>query len=391
MARVIFHVDINAFFATAEEILNPEYKDKPVVVAHNSRKSVVTTANYLARSFGIKSAMPLQTAKGLCKDLVVAEMHFDFYEQLSQQFIDYLKGYTEWVEQASIDEAYIDVSEIIEQYEKPLDLAVQIRDEIEEFLELPVSIGIGPNKFLAKMASDMQKPKGITVLRIREVQAKLWPLDISEMHGIGKVSTQKLRQININTIRDLAVSDEKSLTSILGVNALVMIQRANGYDIKPIVNTNTIKSVSQSRTLSDPTADYQEIKNLIAFLSKEIEVKLKDEHVLAKGLSLSIREYGDKANVKSFRFENPSQLYQAVFEGAMSLYDQFDTNELIDYVALNCFDLIDEDESIYQFDLFTKTKHDSVEDIIEELNQIFDKDLFVKGSKLLSKGESNEN
>ncbi|WZU00053.1 DNA polymerase IV [Erysipelothrix sp. D19-032] len=165
MANVIFHIDINAFFASAHVITDPSLIGKPVVVCSNHRGSVITTASYEARQFGIQSAMPLSHAKRLCQDLVVVEIDFDLYNDLSRRFMDIIRSYSTKLQQASIDECYVDVTDVIRNYPKPLDLAVEIQQRVLKELKLPISIGVAPNKFLAKMASDM---RNLTVLLCRE-------------------------------------------------------------------------------------------------------------------------------------------------------------------------------------------------------------------------------
>ena len=183
MARVYFHIDMNAFFVNAEILLDPSLKGKPVAVSGTTRRSVVSTASYEARAFGVHSAQPIQEAIKLCPDLVIVSGHYQYYRELSEQFMNIVKRYTSEIEQASIDECYADVTDTIMKLQRPLDLAVRIQKEILTELGLPCSIGVGPNMFLAKMASDMKKPMGITVLRIRDVKDKMWPLPIWDMRG----------------------------------------------------------------------------------------------------------------------------------------------------------------------------------------------------------------
>ena len=186
--RVIFHIDLNAFYASAEVLKNSALEGQPAAVAGLHRRSVVSTANYEARKCGVHSAMPLLMALEKCPQLVVVQGDFSWYEELSNRFFTYLRKFTPCIEPASIDECYMDVTDIIGNYKRPLDLAWIIQKRVYEDLRLPCSIGVGPNKFLAKMASDMRKPMGITVLRKQEVPSKLWPLPITDMWGIGKKS-----------------------------------------------------------------------------------------------------------------------------------------------------------------------------------------------------------
>lgn len=203
-ARVIFHIDLNSFFASAEILKNSALAGQPVVVAGLNRRSVVSTASYEARSYGVHSAMPLHMAMEKCPELVVVQGDYSWYEELSERFFKYLRKFSPFIEPASIDECYMDVTEAIKAYKRPLDLAWIIQKNVMDDLRLPCSIGVAPNKFLAKMASDMRKPMGITVLRKQEVPRKLWPLPISDMWGIGKKSVPLLIENGIETIGDLA-------------------------------------------------------------------------------------------------------------------------------------------------------------------------------------------
>ncbi len=231
MSRVYFHVDLNAFFANAEVLLDPSLKGKPLAISGNTRRSVVSTASYEARKYGVHSAMPIQQAVKLCPDLVIVHGHYAYYQDLSNQFMHIIRSYTDLVEQASIDECYMDVTDIIFRYQRPLDLAWEIQKKILHETGLQCSIGVGPNMFLAKMASDMKKPMGITVLRIRDVPDKMWPLPISEMRGIGKKTLPLMNELNINTIQHLAqYPNHLDLKPIFGKHTEDIIARANGYD-----------------------------------------------------------------------------------------------------------------------------------------------------------------
>ena len=185
--QIIFHIDLNAFFASAEISVHPELKGKPVVICRQSRRSIITTASYEARKFKIHSAMPLFQAKELCSDLIIVEPHFDLYKSLSQKFFDIIAQYSSYLEVASIDECYVDMTQYICKHKvDPFQLAKQIQNKVYEELSLQCSVGIAPNKFLAKMASDMKKPMGITIITNKNFKEKIWPLPIEDMLGVGK-------------------------------------------------------------------------------------------------------------------------------------------------------------------------------------------------------------
>ena len=243
--RVIFHVDINAYYASAELLKNSALQGQPVAVAGLTRRSVVSTASYEARAYGVHSAMPLHEAMRLCPDLVVVAGDYKWYEELSGRFFAFLRRFTPYVEPASIDEGYMDVTEVIARYERPLDLAWQIQQGLLDELRLPVSIGVGPNKFLAKMASDMRKPLGITILRKQEVRKKLWPLPIESMFGIGKKTVPILKREGIETIGDVAdPANESLILRLLGRHSITTIQHARGNGSNQLSCTSSVQSIS---------------------------------------------------------------------------------------------------------------------------------------------------
>ena len=170
MKRIILHIDMNAYFASVAQIADPRLKGKPVAVGGKSSRSIITTASYEARRYGVKSAMPVFMAKELCPDLIIVNSDFSLYEKYTRLFVEIIKRYSIKIEMASIDECYVDMSEELINNPEPMKVVEDIQDKIFNELGLPCSIGVAPNKFLAKMASDMKKPLGITVLRKRDVE-----------------------------------------------------------------------------------------------------------------------------------------------------------------------------------------------------------------------------
>lgn len=389
MAQVIFHIDINAFYASAHLITDSSLYGKPVVVCSNQRGSVVTTASYEARSFGVNSAMPLAHAKRLCPNLEVIEVDFELYQELSVKFMNIIRSYSAVMQPASIDECYVDMTEVIKKYEKPLDLAVEIQKNIWEALRLPISIGVAPNKFLAKMASDMQKPRGITVLRIREVSQKLWPLSIESMYGIGKKTVPKLKQMGIETIGDLARFNPDHLKSILGVNAQNFVQKANGYDHSVIDTDVTMKSIGQSKTFKDAMTDLDEIRNAILNELVEVMRRMERQDVVGKTVSFSIRLDDYKTATRSFTFDEYTRDQNLVFERLMSLYDEFEGEGDVSFISVTMTNLLPKDEIIEQLNIFDDLDEITVNDIIQRLNKELNQDLF-KTTRSVLKEKSHE-
>lgn len=387
MARVIFHIDINAFFASAHLITDDAYLNKPLVVCRNTRSAVVTTASYEARSYGINSAMPLSHAKNLCSDLEVVEPDFELYSNLSERFINIIRGFSPKVQQASIDECYVDVTEEIRKYKKPLDMAVAIQRQVEKELKLPISIGVAPNKFLAKTASDMLKPRGITVLRIRDVQEKLWPMPIDQMHGIGKKTVVKLLDQGIHTIQDLAEREPESLRSVLGMSAESFVDKANGIDLSPMDYDTSRKSLGQSKTFPKTLYDLDEIRHAIRKEIDEVERRLKSHRIVGRTIQFSIRLEDFKSAVRSITLDHYVDSADAIFERVMVLYDEFDGQGGVDFVSVTLSNLIERDEMIEQINIFEGMEEPSVLQILERLNQSMDGAVFMTPRQLLNKKE----
>ncbi len=385
MSRVYFHIDLNAFFASCEELLDPSLKGKPLVVGGKSRRSVISTANYEARKYGIHSAMPMQQAEKLCKDLVIVNGHYAFYSDMSHQFMQIIHSYTDLVEKASIDECYADMTDVICRYPKPLDVAFEIQRRVLEETGLRCSIGIGPNMFLAKMASDMKKPMGITVLRIRDVPEKMWPLPIKEMQGIGKRTVPLMEDLNIHTIKDLATyQDLNALKPVLGKNIESMIKRANGYDDRTLMTDYDSKSMGISETLLEDVTDYDELRGLIRTLCRRLSKRLKEAHKAGYHVSMRICYYDFRNANKSKKLSAPIWTSDDLFVQAMILFDSsYEEEEAVRLIGVSVSDFAGEDFLAKQVSLFDAPEEESTSEILHDLNHQLGTQAFVRASSLL--------
>lgn len=382
MGKVIFHIDLNAFFANAELLKNPSLKGKPVAVSGNTRRSVVSTCSYEARAFGVHSAMPITEAKSLCKDLIIVEGHHEYYEELSGKFMSIIRSYTNIIEQASIDECYADMTLPISKYKYPLDLAWEIQKRLLKELGLPCSIGVAPNKFLAKMASDMKKPLGITVLRIAEVPQKLWPLPIKDMRGIG-VKTQKvMKDMNIRTIGELAhYPDIDALKRVFGKNTDRILQLCNGRDDSELVCEWDAKSLSQSTTFLEDISDYDEIKGGFNYLARKLAMRLYEDDKMGRNLSITIKYHDFKTMNRSIKLEQPIYRQDDLLENALRLFDANWNEEPIRLLGIGVGNLGSIREYNKQLNLFgSDDPIDKTLDVIASLNE----QLSVPGLKLAS-------
>lgn len=384
MAKVILHIDLNAFFASAMQIKYPHLIGKPLAVCSNARGSVVTTASYEARAYGVKSAMPLAIAKQKCPDLEVVGTDFEWFNNLSLQFVNLLKTYTPLVEKASIDECYLDVTQKIKTYKKPLNLVVEIQQDIKESLGLQCSIGLAPNKFLAKMASDMKKPNGITILRKREIQLKLWPLPVGSMVYVGQKMTAKLKKAEIHTIGDLANSNLQDLIPLLGNQAYIVHQRAWGEDQDPVVVEHDVKSISASQSLYDPIMEYDEVSLLIKTLVDDIAAKCKKNQISGKTLTLSLKLEDGTILTKSKRNDEGYSIATELYQVGMLLFDLVDQQEPIKFISISLMNLEQQEyDAIYN--LFSMNSINDVDDIIKTTNNLLGKNVLIKANELKGK------
>lgn len=293
MQRVIFLVDMNAFFISCERTRHPEIIGKPAAVAGDpkNRSGIILTANYEARKFGVKTTMVLHEALKLCPNLMLIPPDHAFYEKMSKEVMSIFSMFTPVIEQNSIDEAWLDMTGCEGIFGKPEKSAENIQQYIKNELGLWCSIGISENKFLSKMASDMKKPLGITELWIKDIKQKLWPLPVQSMYGVGRQTAQKLRGIGIETIGDLAQSGSDNLIKKLGKAGSEIIQLANGIDYSPVTPhlEDDMKSIGRSTTLSKDISDINEAKFILMQLSDEIGMSARKHEKKGRTVQITIK------------------------------------------------------------------------------------------------------
>lgn len=381
-ARVIFHIDMNSFYASVEAAHNPKLKGKPLAVAGNpeERKGIIVTSSYEARAKGVKTTMPIWQARKLCPNLIVVRPNMERYRQASSEIFAYLSEITDMLEPLSIDEAYLDVTHL---NENPLELAKHIQVTILKRFNLPCSIGIGPNKFLAKTASDMKKPLGITVLRIREVKEKLWPLEVGEMYGVGKKTAEKLNSVDIKTIGDLARADDYNLRQLLGINGERLKNRANGRDLSEVdpESAHEFQSIGNSRTLKEDTDDETIIYNLLEKLSELVEARLIRRKVMGQIIQLTIRYADHETVTRSRNIKYYTDSKKEIFMHITDLFNQNWTKKPLRLLGVTVQELLAKEEIQHQLNLFTyeeEIKRSKLDETIHHLTRKFGETAFKK-------------
>ncbi|MGE5187410.1 MAG: DNA polymerase IV [Betaproteobacteria bacterium] len=301
--RVIFHLDMDHFYTAVEERENQALKGKPVVVGADPKagkgRGVVSTSNYEARAAGLRSGMPISQAFRLCPNAVYLPPNFARYIKVSGEIMVIARKYADKFEQWGIDEAFLDVTEKVKDWAEAEALARQIKKEIQDTEHLTASIGVGPNKLVAKIASDFQKPDGLTMVKEEEAEKFLEPLPVRKLLWVGKKTEAKLKALGINTIGDLARYDPSALSSFFGVMGVQMHLMAKGLDRSEVEERMGIKSVSHETTFEEDTADPVAILQALDTLCEEVQREVAHQKLLFKTVSVKIRYQGFETHTKS--------------------------------------------------------------------------------------------
>ncbi len=320
--RVVMLADFDYFFAQCEELRNPTLKGKPVVVGVYSGRTedsgAVSTANYVAREYGVKSGIPLYLAKKRLEgtEAVFLPVDDEFYEQISNTMMSALRGYADSFEQTSIDEAYLDVTRKVNgSFEAARTLAEQMKREVKNAVGIAFSVGVGPNKLVAKIAADSQKPDGLTVVQPEEVQSFLSPLPVERLLGVGRKTAAKLGDFGIKTIGDLARYDVQRLVEAFGKKLGVYFHNAaNGVDKDPVQETGAAESISRISTLKENTRDLTVVLEKTDQLIEDIHRELVQRNV-------SFKQVGILAIMTDLRVRSRSKTLDAATRDAETLRD----------------------------------------------------------------------
>lgn len=368
--QIIFHIDLNAFFASAEIANDPTLENKPIAISRNEKRSIVTTASYEARKYGIHSAMPLYLAKEKCPSLIVIEPHFSLYKTLSRQFFEIIGQYSTQLEVASIDECYVDMTDYIRKENiSPKLLALKMQQHVYEDLHLKCSIGIAPNKFLAKMGSDLKKPMGITMITTQNFKEMIWDLPIDDMFGIGKKTAPKLKELGIYTIGDLAKRKNYDIVKpIFGKNAFIYYQKANGKDYSKInTNHNQLKSIGNSTTFQEDSSDIDFLKSKFKELSKEVSDRAKRRNMVSNSISITLKFSREKSISRQTVYDYYFNDFETIYSMALLLFEKNYHGEPLRLVGVGLNNVIEKNKINEQLSLFNDINARSNEDEIDKI------------------------
>ena len=376
MQRVVFLVDMNAFFISCEMTRNDSLVGVPAAVAGDPkrRSGIILAANYEARSYGVKTTMVLHQALKLCPKLILVPPDHHFYQQKSEEVMALLSNYTPVLEQNSIDEAWLDMTGTEGLFGTPLKAAKRIMDEIKDRLGLPCSIGIAENKFLSKMAAEMEKPLGITELWKNDIPVKLWPLPVKEMYGVGAKTAEKLNRMGIRTVGDLAKSNANLIVRTFGKGGSEIHLRANGRDDSPVLarEDDDMKSIGRSTTLPEDISDVEKAKLVLMELADDIGMTARRHDKKGRTVHITIKYSDFRVVTKQATIPatcTTREIYQAGCILLEQNWSQFHPVRLIG-ISLSGFN---EDGCLIQPSLFDQAESNPAKDKSRQIDEVMDK------------------
>ncbi|MFA6755156.1 MAG: DNA polymerase IV [Bacilli bacterium] len=396
MSKIILHIDLNQFFVRCEEIKNPSLIGKAVIIGGEGRCGIVSTCSYKAREYGIHSGMPTFQAKMLCKNVIILPVDYKFYGLLSKEFINYIKQYSKNIEQMSIDECFVDLTET---YKKNKitninKFLTDLQQGLFKKTQLKCSIGVAPTKFLAKMGSDIKKPMGITIIRKRDIPNIIFPLKISSFFGIGKKTYPRLEEIGINTIGDLynaILSNNNDVKDIIGnfSDSIKDELDGNSNDIVESQRSDP-KSIGVSRTFDHDTQNTVEIKDYLLFLAKGVIESMILEDKMCQTITIIYKnaEYiDDRFSSKSYSksFKNPTNNKDTILLAASDLFDKTYKGQIIRLIGFTVKNFKNMNNAVVQmtFDNYKlNEKENEIGLLINQLNREINKDTFLRLSDL---------
>ncbi|AEB76466.1 DNA polymerase IV [Clostridium botulinum BKT015925] len=323
---------MDAFFASVEVMDNPSLKGKPVVVGGISDRGVVSTCSYEARKYKVKSAMPVYKAKVLCPDAIFLPTRYYRYKEISNKVLKLLLTITDKIEQVSIDEAYLDITDITD---NPKDIAIKIKNMVKEKLGLTISVGVSYNKFLAKLASDWDKPDGLKIITADMIPYILLPLPINKVHGLGKKSVEKLNNIGIFTIKQLYTLPESLFHQYFGKFGIDIYKRIRGIDNREVTTFREQKSIGKETTLKKNSKDKEELKKFLWIFATNIEEKLTESNLKGKTITVKIKNEFFENHTKSRSLDKYISSRQEIYKISCNILDSIEFTEEIRLIGIS--------------------------------------------------------
>lgn len=396
MSKIILHIDLNAFFVRCEEIKDPSLEGKPVIIGRNGRGGIVSTCSYKAREYGVRSGMPTYQAMLKCPKAIVLDGDYHYYSKKSNEFFNFIKRYTDKVEPASVDECFVDFTNVLNGEKDPVTFLRKMQKELYEETGLKCSIGVAPTKFLAKMASDMKKPLGLVIIHKKDAREILAPLQIEDFFGIGKKTSPRLREIGISTIGDLIKRiDEQDPTvkKELGKFYFVISDWVNGKG-DDNVNTEPFdpKSVGHSTTLFSDALSVEELEKPLRELCEEVSKDAQKQNKKGKTVQIVLKDNEFKVINRSKRLPELTNSFDDIYRVALELLKQNYDGRPTRLIGVTLQQLKNPKETYEQLSIFDNYEQIKEENktalLIAELNRGMSKSVFKTAAEHLREKEN---
>ena len=317
--RKIGHLDMDAFFAAVEQLDNPAYRGKPVIVGGLGPRGVVATASYEARAFGVRSAMPMAKARKLCPHAIFLSPRGHRYAEISRHVRSIISNYTPIVEPVSLDEAFFDLTGSERVFGPAEEIVRKIKAQVQQETGLTCSVGLAPNRFLAKIASELKKPNGLMIIPLDRVQEILDPLPVGKVSGVGKVTARKLHGLGIHTVKDLRETPLELLVREFGTYGKTLYQLSRGVDDTPVRPQREAKSVSREVTFPQDIYTLEEMERIIRHLARAVAAELRRDHLLGKTVRIKVRFPDFRTITRQVQMEAPTDSTYLIEESAVGL------------------------------------------------------------------------
>ncbi len=388
--KIIVHVDMDAFFSSVEQLMHPSWRGKPVIVGADPKdgkgRGVVSAASYEARKFGVQSAMPISLAYRLCPHGIYVRPHGDIYYDYSKKIITILNQFTPLIEVVSIDEAFMDLTGHKHFFKNIEEIGISIKSEIKKRISLNASVGIAPNKCLAKIASDFQKPDGLTIVYPDKIQEFLNPLPVIKLWGIGKKTFEQLKKMGIETVYQLYQYPLEVLEKKFGKIGTHIYQMARGEDNRDVLDEEDVKSVSNEITFERDQTEYEYVRKTMFALSEKVSGRLRRSGVRGTTVHLKIRFAGFKTYTRSHTAENPTNLTDEIYQIIIFMLSEFDPlPDAVRLVGVGVSNLVEERERQMNFWEQDKEKKIQAEKIMDQLQDRFGKSIIKHAESIFSK------
>ncbi len=379
MQQYIMHVDMDAFFASVEQLDNPELRGKPVAVGGTSSRSVISAASYEARKYGVRSAMPVGQALKLCPQVIILSGNRERYKELSLQIMKILADYSPLVEPASIDEAYLDITGTQKLFGPPEKLGATIKKRIKSETGLTASVGIAPVKFLAKIASDLQKPDGLSIIRPEDIQTFMAELPIEKIPGVGKKSLPLFHSLAVRKAADILRYPPDFWKNRLGERGPVLYDKAKGIDPSPVVTESEMKSSSAENTFSEDIRNTEELKKWLLIQSERVATELRRHEVKGRTITVKVKFPDFRQITRSRSINSPTSHAMTIYETGCAILDSLGEIGAVRLIGIGVSNFGKKEVRLSLFAEKDEGRLDELDRAVDKVRDKFGKTMLTRG------------